>query len=170
MSHPTLPLHEEHQTLLPEVEKLRQVADSIGELSDEALRGEFSTIYAFLTGALLPHASAEDQVLYPVVEEVMGAGGATATMSRDHVEVGRLISEFGLLRAKLTTRKLDAAEEKELRRILYGLYAVLKLHFAKEEEIYLPLLDEALAPERARAMFEQMEESAEAARSRPLAS
>jgi hypothetical protein len=28
-----------------------------------------------------------------------------------------------------------------LRRILYGLYAIIKLHLAKEEEIYLPILE-----------------------------
>jgi len=37
----------------------------------------------------LPHARAEDEVLYPVVEEILGATGATATMSRDHVEIAR---------------------------------------------------------------------------------
>lgn len=31
----------------------------------------------------------------------------------------------------------------ELRRVLYGLYTPLRVHFAKEQEIYFPILDEA---------------------------
>ena len=43
---------------------------------------------------LIPHAQAEDQALYPVVARVMGVPEATATMRRDHVEVGRLTEEL----------------------------------------------------------------------------
>jgi iron-sulfur cluster repair protein YtfE (RIC family) len=51
-------------------------------------------------------------------------------------------------------------EHRELRRILYGLYALVKLHFAKEEEIYLPLLDRRLSSEEGRDLFEAMEKEA----------
>jgi iron-sulfur cluster repair protein YtfE (RIC family) len=51
-------------------------------------------------------------------------------------------------------------EYRELRRILYGLYALVKLHFAKEEEIYLPLLDRRLSSEEGRDLFEAMEKEA----------
>ena len=40
-----------------------------------------------------------------------------------------------------------------LRRVLYGLSAIITVHFAKEEEIYLPILDARLAPEEAHRMF-----------------
>jgi hypothetical protein len=32
----------------------------------------------------------------------------------------------------------------EVRRILFGLHALVTVHFTKEEEIYLPILDERL--------------------------
>jgi hypothetical protein len=32
-----------------------------------------------------------------------------------------------------------------VRRVLYGLYALLKLHFEKEDAIYLPLVEDAPA-------------------------
>jgi hypothetical protein len=43
---------------------------------------------------------------------------------------------------------------------LYGLYALVKVHFAKEEEVYLPILEERLSPEEAKEMFEAMENAA----------
>lgn len=46
--------------------------------------------------------------------------------------------------------------------MLYGLYAVIRLHFAKEEEIYLPLLDANLTPDDAADMFTTMQQAAHA--------
>ncbi len=95
----------------------------------------------------------------------MGAPEATATMSRDHVEVGRLTKELGSLRSQLVGAGVSASQEKALRRVLYGLSAVVRVHFAKEEEIYLPTLDAGLTPEEAYRMFEAMERAAQEAKS-----
>jgi iron-sulfur cluster repair protein YtfE (RIC family) len=54
----------------------------------------------------------------------------------------------------------DPDRRRELQRILYGLYAVIRLHFAKEEELYLPLLDAGLGSAEAAEMFRAMHESA----------
>jgi hypothetical protein len=43
-------------------------------------------------------------------------------------------------------------------------YALVKVHFAKEEEIYLPILDQRLTPESAQEMLEAMEEAAHRAK------
>ncbi|HYM92052.1 MAG TPA: hemerythrin domain-containing protein [bacterium] len=123
-------------------------------------------MYEFLTHHLIPHAQAEDRALYPTVAKIMGAPQATATMSRDHVEVGRLTEELKLLRTRLSGAAVGEAEAKALRRVLYGLYAVVKVHFAKEEEVYLPILDAHLSPQEAHRMFEAIEEAAKAAKSR----
>ena len=37
--------------------------------------------------------------------------------------------------------------------MLYGLYALVSLHFAKEEEIYTPILERSLSVAEADAMF-----------------
>jgi iron-sulfur cluster repair protein YtfE (RIC family) len=85
-------------------------------------------------------------------------------MRRDHVEVGRLIDELGVLRPHVSGQVLRGALAKDLRRVLYGLYAIVKVHFAKEEEVYLPLLDKHLTPDEAREMFESMEKAAKEAK------
>lgn len=58
-------------------------------------------------------------------------------------------------------------QTKALRRVLYGLYALVKVHFAKEEEVYLPILDARLTPETAHEMFAAMESAAHTARGHP---
>lgn len=46
---------------------------------------------------------------------------------------------------------------EQLQELLYGLYALLIVHFRKEEDDYLPLFDER-PPEEVAAIFERMGE------------
>ena len=155
-------LRAEHRDLLPHIQQLRTVADCIGDIRDLAVETLLDEVLAFLTGHLLPHARAEEAVLYPAVASAMGAPEATRTMSRDHVEVEALIEELSVLRARLGTDAITSQMAKDLRRVLYGLYALVKVHFAKEEEVYLPLLDATLTPAAADAMFASMARAAHA--------
>jgi iron-sulfur cluster repair protein YtfE (RIC family) len=154
------PLREEHQELLPQIERLRAVADLVGDASAETLRHAVDEVYAFLTLHLIPHAHAEDAALYPIVGKLMGAAQATASMSRDHGEVGRLTDELAAVRSEIATGHSDERHIKALRRLLYGLYALIKVHFAKEEEIYVPLLEARLTADEARELFAAMDHAA----------
>jgi len=154
----TQPLRDEHKELLPEVELLRLAGDAVtGTAVSESLRQTSGDAYNFLAHHLIPHAQAEDQALYPVVQRVMGAAQATATMSRDHQEVGDLTAQLKALLPVLENDALSTDQANDLRRVLYGLYSLVKVHFAKEEEIYLPLLDASLTQAEANDMFEKME-------------
>lgn len=151
-------LHDEHRELLPSIEAIGSVADEIGRTPGAALRTKLAETYDFLAHQLLPHAMAEDEVLYPEVARLMGAAGATATMSRDHVAVGALISELASLRT--FEGEPDSERQAALRRVLYGLHALVRTHFAKEEEIYVPLLDDRLTIEEGTALMQRMEAAA----------
>ena len=131
------------------------MANSIPEASLEQIRDGVKDVYEFLAYHLVPHAQAEDVALYPIVQKVLGSPDATRTMSRDHVEVERYIEELAEL-----WKGLSSQNYKELQRVLYGLYALVKVHFAKEEEVYLPILEERLSPDEAKEMFEEMENAA----------
>jgi hemerythrin-like domain-containing protein len=152
-------LHDEHTHLFPHIEALRTTADAIGsqplgevlELVDESLD--------FLLHHLVPHAAAEDEALYPVVDRLIGEG-ATATMRRDHTEVHRLVHELYDVWRDLSSGVLSDGDANDLRRLLYGLYAVVGLHFAKEEEVYVPILEERLSDEEGQAVLNAMHESA----------
>ena len=63
-------------------------------------------------------------------------------MSRAHAEIAKLTAQTGLVLERADGRCLDAEDVAELQRLLYGLYAVLELHFAQEDESYLSLADE----------------------------
>ncbi|OGO62493.1 MAG: hypothetical protein A2029_04185 [Chloroflexi bacterium RBG_19FT_COMBO_47_9] len=162
----TQPLRDEHKELYRQVENLRLAGDVVNESLTTLAHDKIEQAYNFLVYQLIPHAQAEDKALYPMVQKVMGSPQATATMIRDHVEVERLTQELGTLRVHKSQLSVTFEQVYALRRVLYGLYALVKLHFAKEEEIYLPLLDAKLTAEEAHAMFEAMEAAANEAKAR----
>lgn len=140
------------------------MAELIVDACVAEIRRGVEEVYDFLAHHLKPHAEAEEAALYPVVQKVLGSPDATKTMSRDHVEVGRYIEELAALKKNISGATLNAEQVKSLRRVLYGAYALVKLHFAKEEEVYLPILDQRLTPESAQEMFEAMEDAAHKAK------
>ncbi len=87
-------------------------------------------------------------------------------MSRDHLEVIRLTEEPLALRLHVFYTSVSEADEQALRRILYGLYAIIKLHLAKEEEIYLPILEARLPASEVEGLVEAMEATVAEAKSR----
>lgn len=150
------PLRDEHRELWPHLEHLREVADEVGEVPAEELADRVGHLHRFLTEHLIPHAEAEDAWLYPAVAELLGGPAATDTMRRDHVEVRALTDALAGLVERLDRQGFDASLGRELRRVLYGLYALVTVHFAKEEEIYVPLLEERLSAEQARELLAAM--------------
>jgi len=160
----TQPLRDEHKELFPSVDRIREVAELIGNTSITELQEGIAEVYEFLAVHLKPHAEAEDAALYPVVQQILGSHDATKTMSRDHVEVGNYIEELVTLKKDIKGGELTLAQIQSLQRVLYGVYALVKVHFAKEEEIYLPILDQRLTPESAQEMFEAMEDAAHRAK------
>ncbi len=159
------PLRDEHRELNSRIERLRIVADAIGSAPIESVREGVGEAHIFLIQHLIPHAQAEEKVLYPAVGKLLRTPAATDTMSRDHLEVIRLSEELQTLRLHLFYAPLTESDEKALRRVLYGLYAIIKLHLAKEEELYLPLLEARLGGEEVHRMVEVMQKTAQEAKS-----
>ena len=81
-------------------------------------------------------------MLYPVLAHVLGGEDPTGTMSRGHAEITHLVRRLGRLVDDVPPSGPEADDFQELRSALYGLYAVLQLHFAQEDEGYFSMLDD----------------------------
>jgi len=108
----------------------------------------------------MPHVDAEEEVLYPAVARALGSPRATASMSQDRVEIRHLTEQLRIFRARMFQPDFAMVTANELRRVLYGLYSIVKLHFAKEEEVYLPILDSRLSEGDAHELFHRIAEFA----------
>ena len=137
-----LKFRDEHEKLMPEVRRIRYVTDRLDTMPPETARKELREIHTFLAERLLPHERAEDAVVYPLVADIIGGEDPTATMSRAHIEISHLIKVFGRVLDEMPAKGPGPEDIREIRRILYGLYAILTLHFAQEEESYLALIEE----------------------------
>jgi hypothetical protein len=64
-------------------------------------------------------------------------------MSRAHAEIAYQIGRLGRLIDDIGTGTPDDTDIADLRGLLYGLHAILKLHTVQEDETYLSLGDDA---------------------------
>ncbi len=104
-----------------------------------------------LTDEIGPHEQEEDRLLYPVIAGALGGNDPTGTMSRAHAEISRLTRQTVMVIKRIGDNPPSPADVRELQRLLYGLYAVLELHFAQEDESFLSLADEVNDPTAGRS-------------------
>ena len=69
---PTEPFRKEHEQLLEHIEHLAAAARELPRLSDEERDTLRERIVGFLRGTLVPHAQAEEEVLYPEWSRLLG--------------------------------------------------------------------------------------------------
>lgn len=152
----TEPLRAEHRDLLPHLARLDRTASELAGLTAGEINYELEAVLDFLQGHLVPHALAEEHVLYPAVEEAMGAPGGTLTMVADHREIVERIERLASRAANVTAVWPATDVVDDVTNQLAGLAAIIGMHFRKEEEVLLPFLDRTLTEESARALFERM--------------
>ncbi len=132
----------EHDHLRSGLDRIRAAADALGTVSAAESLTLLRRARSFLDDELLPHEAAEDTELYPVLSEALGGEDPTGAMSRGHAEIVHLGRRLGHLVDDLPESGPTAEDVPELRRVLYGLDAVLRLHFAQEDEGYFSLIDD----------------------------
>lgn len=132
---------DEHDDLRDTLDAIREAAGLLTTEHGPRALAAVREIDRLLTERVLPHEHAEEHQLYPALTRRLGGSEATETMSRAHTEIDRLAR-------RITTHLRLADEEGHLRpeqiddltACLYGLHAVLRLHFQQEEESYFSLV------------------------------
>ncbi len=142
-------LHDDHATLRPAVEALRGTAEAVGTAPIAEIRHAVDADRIYLHAELLPHLDAEEEILYPALRVAMGSDTATVGMEHDHAQIRAYAAEVAAIDGELAdVDALPAELECRIRRVFYGLYAVMRNHFDKEEAYYHPYLQRSLSPAR----------------------
>ncbi len=130
----------EHDRMRDDLSILRDAAAQLAAGDRQAALQTLRAADSFLQDTLLPHEDAEDSVLYPALAAPLGSPEATATMSRMHAEIHRLAERLHTHRQMADDAgKLTPEQSDDLLACLYGLYALLCLHFVQEEENFFVL-------------------------------
>ncbi len=137
-------LRAEHDQLMPRLDAIRDTADRLLSLEPAAAGAELKAMRSFLSDVILPHERADEQQIYPEIAASLDGEDPLAAMSRSHREIFHLIDSFDRVVADLHPSGPEPADLRDLHRLLYGLHAVLRLHFEQEEELYASL-DETYA-------------------------
>lgn len=125
-----------HRSLRPQVAELAALAARLDSLPPADARAELERIYDMLENDLLPHEREEQRTAYPLLGKMLEEEDPTGPLIRTHHEIHRLTRLFGRLIAHLPPEGPRPEDLRDLRRALYGLHAILTLHFAQEEELY----------------------------------
>jgi hypothetical protein len=131
----------EHRELRPEVERLRALADRVDDLPEARVRAELAELRDFLERRLVPHEASEGEDFLPQIAARLGGEDPTASLARAHLEIAHRVRVLGRLIDDLPAEGIGVDDRRDLRRVLYGLHAILALHFAQEDEQYVPLLE-----------------------------
>jgi iron-sulfur cluster repair protein YtfE (RIC family) len=134
-------LQHEHRYLGPSLSRLRPLADGLGTMPAEQARAELQEMRAFLVDDLVPHEELEDREVFPRLSAAMGNDDATAGLHRTHTEIFHLVRFVDRLVGEVPEAGPGPEDLTDLRRVLYGLDAILRLHMAQEEELYVSLGD-----------------------------
>jgi hypothetical protein len=137
----------EHRAIRADVERLRTAADSLGTADLNEAMGQVRQAHRLLVEEIGPHETAEQEILYPALDRLLGGSDPTGPMTRAHVEIAHQIRRLGHLLDDIGPDGPDEEDTSELRSLLYGLHAVLRLHTAQEEESYLSLSEDIVTPE-----------------------
>jgi hypothetical protein len=133
-----------HARLLPHVDRLQALAEMVGHVECTSLHTLFEEEYRFIVGQLVPHMHTIEDTLYARIEGALSGHHSLAPMREEHQIISRLIDELGGYRAHATECTWSAVEGMALRRVLYRLHSLLKVHLA-EEELYLEVLERGLS-------------------------
>jgi hemerythrin-like domain-containing protein len=149
----TLPrvAHEHHEVLLQHVNQMPEVGDILLEAVGAEVQGRAIEMSTFLTATLIPHVDAAEHALYPELERMLQNRHSMAPMKREHVEIRRLAADFARLAGKIEAGNISIGSRLAIRRVLFQLYALLKIHLA-EEEAYLRIVEHGVSDDVAEVL------------------
>ena len=133
--------------LMTEIDRLPALGDGIEHAPVEEIETRLRQLNEFLTGVLLPHAEAQEKTLYPQMERILQNRHSMTPMCREHEKIRELVGRVGAFRIH-SHGIVNASEALELKRLLFPLYALLKVHLA-EEERYAAILEHNVAEDQA---------------------
>jgi hypothetical protein len=147
--------HEHREHLLHQIDRMPQTGDMVGTALPAELRVRLDETHSFLMEVLIPHMAAAEAALYPELERMFQNVHSMAPLRREHAEVRRSTAELARIREHLGEQRISIGQAIALRRVIFHLYALLKVHLA-EEQVYLDILDRREAPEMAEALAAAM--------------
>lgn len=146
----------EHQQLLAQ---LQSIADRVGcphKIEPDVTNAQYREAIHMLSESLRPHLAAEEGIVYPYVDRVLNSPGLTESMKSDNREILIYINRLTGTAGHPLGPASESMEAGSSLPDLWGLIALMRLHFEREERLIFKELDHRLDVVAAAAMLRDL--------------
>jgi hypothetical protein len=152
---PSADAHGQHVPLEDYVNRLYAVAvclgsDCLGTVGVQAGLAALRDLERGLREDLLPHMDAIEEAVCPTLERIIDDRQGSLAMRHEHEETRRLLARLGAIVDSVEGHP-DRGTVLALRRLMMRMHVLLRAHL-DEEELYLPVLEGRMTPERETAL------------------
>lgn len=149
---------EHHERLVRHIDQMPAVADMMERGAVDEFRFALDEMCDFMTELLVPHMEAAERALYPELERILQNRHSMTPMRREHAEIRAGVAELVRLRGVVDRGPLPTKDQIALRRIVFRLFGLLKVHLA-EELLYAEIVEHGASAEAEQALATAMEHS-----------
>jgi iron-sulfur cluster repair protein YtfE (RIC family) len=158
LTHSAPVAQQHHERLLHHVDRMPAVADLLDRGSVDELRTQLDEMCEFMTDLLVPHMEAAERALYPELERMMQNRHSMTPTRREHAQIRAGVDQLIALRNRMNPPRLSLNDQVALRRTIFQLYGLLKVHLA-EEMLYADIVEKGASAEAEQALAAAMDHS-----------
>ncbi len=150
------PLRDLREPLHAGLSTLQVAASAVTTAEPLLARKSLEGALAFLQEQFLPMCRAEESTIFTAIEEAAGWSDACAVTKAEHTSIIRMAGDLAQV-VEAAKADGDVARFAEyLHPLLYGLYALCRVHLESEDEAYLRVLDFTLTEAQVAQMAETL--------------
>lgn len=129
-------LREDHEALLPLLDRLREIADALDEATPEAAVPLIEEAARLVARDIAEHERKDESVVYPALALILRDRHGLSAMSRAHREIIHLSRLLARLADGLTVDATDRYVIRDAQRVIEAVESLVRIHTAQEEDIY----------------------------------
>lgn len=149
-------VREHHDRLVRRIDRLPELGELVDSRDATRVGPALDEMCTFMLELLLPHMAASERVLYPQLERVMQNRHSMTPMRREHGQIRTAIDQLLTLKRAVDSGRFGTREQIALRRAVFQLYALLKVHLA-EELLYAGIVEHGASAEEQQALASAMD-------------
>ncbi|MET3339572.1 heavy metal translocating P-type ATPase [Bradyrhizobium japonicum] len=131
-----LTLHHDHQALLRDLDRLRQIVDALDDAVPESAATLIGEAHRLVQGSVVMHEREDEDSVYPKLNEVLRDRHGLSAMSRAHREILHLARLLARIAEDLPSEKIDRYLIRDTQRVIEAIETLVRMHTAQEEDIY----------------------------------
>jgi hypothetical protein len=125
-----------HVELLRSLERLRSIADALGDATEDAAAALVVEANAIFQGQIVKHERDDEGEVYPRLSKILRDNHGLSAMSRAHREILHVARLLGRTAEDLPSQKMDRYLIHEAQRLVMTVETLVRIHSAQEDDIY----------------------------------